>query len=125
MSHHLLLLFTLLAFISSAADERLRVAIPRITDPPPQIDGEGLRFATLPGKITLNTEDKVAFTQREMKWGGADDSSGVLTFGWDSKCFYFFAIVKDDKHTQIYDDAKIFCGDHIMLVFDMTPGGGA
>ncbi len=120
----LTLLLTFVSLVALADEERMRIAIPRVTDPPPQIDGEGLRFATLPGQITLDSQDKLAFTQREMKWGGAEDSSGKVTFGWDSKCFYVFAVVKDDKHTQIYDDAKIFCGDHIMLVFDMTPGGG-
>ena len=60
------------------------VAIPRITDPPPQIDGEGLRFATLPGQITLATQDKVAYMDSKSKWGGADDVSGTVTFGWDT-----------------------------------------
>ena len=119
-----LFLCALAAFVSLAADERMVVAIPRITDPPPQIDGEGLRFATLPGQITLATQDKVAYTDPKSKWGGADDVSGTVTFGWDSKCFYLFAVVKDDKLAQLYDDRSIFYGDHIMLVFDMTPGGG-
>ncbi|MBR4675018.1 MAG: hypothetical protein IKP00_11185 [Victivallales bacterium] len=120
----LLLLCTLGVFISSAADERMRLAIPRVTDPPPQIDGEGLRFATLPGQLALDTQDKVAYTAQSFKWDGADDSSGKVTFGWDSKCFYFFAVVKDDKHTQLYENDRLFNGDHVMLVFDMIPGGG-
>ena len=119
----LVALFASLLLFASAAEERLRIPIPRITDPPPQIDGEGLRFATLPGHITLGSHDKVAFVQREMKWGGEEDASGTLSFGWDSKCFYLFAVVKDDSHAQLYANDRIFNGDHIMLVFDMTPGG--
>ncbi len=102
----------------------MRIAIPRVTDPPPVIDGEGVRFANLPGKLTLDKQDQVAYTQGGLKWGGADDSSGTVTFGWDSNCFYFFAVMKDDKHVQLYENDRLFNGDHVMLVFDMTPGGG-
>ncbi len=106
------------------AAEPLRVPIVRVTDPTPQIDGAGLRFASLPGHQMLDSQAHLAFSDaKSARWHGPQDASAELSFGWDNQCLYLFAQVTDDLHCQPHADARLYLGDHIMLVLDFAEGG--
>lgn len=119
------LLFSLFiaVLMGDDAEERMRIPIPRLTDPPPQVDGKGLRFANTPCKVNYDKEENVSYVYSGFKWGGVDDCSATVTFGWDAKCIYAFVVVKDDVLSQDNSNETLFRGDHVMLVFDFTPGG--
>lgn len=95
------------------------LAIPRIVDPPPELDGNGLRMMQLPGMHAFAAPGAVIWSAKDTRLGGAEDCSANVVFGYDAANFYLFATVRDDCFTQSHSGENLFRGDHIMLIFDL------
>ena len=56
-------------------------------------------------------------------WGGPDDLSARLYFGWSDEAFRFAAHVTDSAHHQPYPDGTMYHGDCVQLFLDVLKNG--
>ncbi len=91
--------------------------IPLVPDPPPSIDGNITRLATVPGWQKWDSKDHVVFGTDT--WKGSTDLSAESLLAWDKNYLYVAARVTDDSVQQPYFGTNLWNGDGIMLMLDL------
>ncbi len=83
---------------------------------PPVINGDLSEWKDLPC-IEVNTMDQVSYGEASA-WGGPDDLSGRICYGWDDNNIYIGLDITDDVIVQNYTGGNLWKGDHVELWFD-------
>ncbi|MCX6983126.1 MAG: hypothetical protein NT118_00035, partial [Lentisphaerae bacterium] len=117
-----LILSVLFSTLCTAFSAEKIFAIPNKQDPPITVDGvlDTREWAEIPSELKYEGADQVC--KLSQPWKSAADLSGTVKLAWRPEGLYVGANVTDDKFLQKSSGDKAWCGDHLELFLDMTPG---
>ena len=97
------------------------IAIPRVEDPSPVVDGDVGEWSERGALRTLEGPEHV--TYRPKSWRGPQDLSGWVRLGHDSNQLYLACHVVDDVVSQTETGSAAWRGDHVIVMLDFVRSG--